>query len=142
MRDCDSASGTNASSSAPMLSACPPLTAATTSVVPTATPSVAAVAAVTSITIDAPVATDSRTISTASPSGRRAFTTSSEPTGTDASAIAVFNGPEEGTNDANSCALLLDGRRKCWGANARGRGVREEVRRHPDVDCHLLRPER
>jgi alpha-tubulin suppressor-like RCC1 family protein len=42
------------------------------------------------------------------------------PLGTETTAIAVFNGPEEGTNDANSCALLLDGRLKCWGANARG----------------------
>jgi alpha-tubulin suppressor-like RCC1 family protein len=42
------------------------------------------------------------------------------PLGADAHPIAVIAGPEEGANDANSCALLDDGQLKCWGANARG----------------------
>ena len=42
------------------------------------------------------------------------------PLGTGALAMAVITGHEEGTNDANSCALLGNGELKCWGANVRG----------------------
>jgi alpha-tubulin suppressor-like RCC1 family protein len=42
------------------------------------------------------------------------------PLGTGLLAIAVITGHEEGTNDANSCALLGNGELKCWGANVRG----------------------
>lgn len=42
------------------------------------------------------------------------------PLGTGLFAVAVITGHEEGTNDANSCALLANGELKCWGANERG----------------------